>query len=406
MLGAIDADDRVTPLGEELARLPAHPRLGRLLLAGARAWRAAGDVGRGGAVVGARSVSLGPARPQGAARLWHACERGRTWSIAWRRCRRFTAAMRFDDPDLELHPGGARNVLRAAEQLFHLVRFSALRAGRAAGPRADAGAARGVSRSALQAARGHAGPGADGRRPRRAARFGVAGPRRTAVSGDRAQRRGRRSAGAAGVGGRARLAAGEHAPLGRGAVLQSDARPGRSPCANVLGRPHARRSAGGDRRRGRGRRATWLNRRDSSWSACCRRPTRPRESFWHAYAGSPMRGPTSNCRSSTRRNSTSCCPRFARDFARSTSCAAPIGSPGCRPASVSIGSRRSIVSHPNRARITERQSARDRVRSRQDAGARGADSRGVRPGPDADDRRRARAAGAASAWDRTTARNR
>ena len=36
LLGAIDDDDHVTPLGEELARLPAHPRLGRLLLAGAR----------------------------------------------------------------------------------------------------------------------------------------------------------------------------------------------------------------------------------------------------------------------------------------------------------------------------------------------------------------------------------
>jgi ATP-dependent helicase HrpB len=39
-LGAIDrpngGPDRITPLGTELARLPAHPRLGRLLLAGAR----------------------------------------------------------------------------------------------------------------------------------------------------------------------------------------------------------------------------------------------------------------------------------------------------------------------------------------------------------------------------------
>jgi ATP-dependent helicase HrpB len=35
----------------------------------------------------------------------------------------FHGGMRFDDPDLELHVGGARNVLRAAEQLFHLSDF-------------------------------------------------------------------------------------------------------------------------------------------------------------------------------------------------------------------------------------------------------------------------------------------
>ena len=36
LLGAVDESGRVTALGNELARLPAHPRLGRLLLAGAK----------------------------------------------------------------------------------------------------------------------------------------------------------------------------------------------------------------------------------------------------------------------------------------------------------------------------------------------------------------------------------
>src|SRR5262249_10542777 len=36
LLGAIDERNQVTPLGKMLSRLPAHPRLGRLLLAGAQ----------------------------------------------------------------------------------------------------------------------------------------------------------------------------------------------------------------------------------------------------------------------------------------------------------------------------------------------------------------------------------
>ena len=35
LIGATDDQGQITPLGRELARLPAHPRLGRLLLAGA-----------------------------------------------------------------------------------------------------------------------------------------------------------------------------------------------------------------------------------------------------------------------------------------------------------------------------------------------------------------------------------
>jgi ATP-dependent helicase HrpB len=131
MLGATEDDDRVTPLGAEIARLPAHPRLGRLLLAGARH-----GVLRETSLAAALLSERDPFRA-----AQHGRKGPRDYGTVRTRSdvvdrvtalQAFHGGMRFDDPDLELHPGGARNVLRAAEQLFHLADFP--RAARAERP--------------------------------------------------------------------------------------------------------------------------------------------------------------------------------------------------------------------------------------------------------------------------------
>jgi len=124
-LGAIEPgqaadEDRVTPLGIELAKLPAHPRLARLLLAGARH-----GVLRETSVAAAMLSERDPFR---------AGAHGRTGPRD-----RLTVRIRSDvvdrvaalqgfhagippsRTDLEVHPGGAHNVLRAADQLYRLV---------------------------------------------------------------------------------------------------------------------------------------------------------------------------------------------------------------------------------------------------------------------------------------------
>jgi ATP-dependent helicase HrpB len=118
--GAVAADDRVTPLGMELARLPAHPRLARLLLAGARQ-----GVLRETAIAAAMLSERDPFR---AGTHGRAGPRDRL-SVRIRSdvvdrvaaLQGFLAGMPPGRTDLELHPGGAQNVLRAAEQLEGLV---------------------------------------------------------------------------------------------------------------------------------------------------------------------------------------------------------------------------------------------------------------------------------------------
>jgi ATP-dependent helicase HrpB len=122
LLGATDEHDRVTPLGEELARLPAHPRLGRLLVAGASR-----GVLRETSIAAALLSERDPFRSAD-----HANRGPRDYGAVRSRSdvvdrvlalQAFHADSGVRDPDLELHPGGARNVLRAAEQLFHLAEF-------------------------------------------------------------------------------------------------------------------------------------------------------------------------------------------------------------------------------------------------------------------------------------------
>jgi len=122
--GATAADDRVTPLGVELARLPAHPRLARLLLAGARH-----GVPRETAIAAALLSERDPFR---AGAQGGKGPRDRL-SVRIRSdvVDRVTLLMGFaggvspgpggPSSDLQLHAGAAENVLRAAAQLEGLI---------------------------------------------------------------------------------------------------------------------------------------------------------------------------------------------------------------------------------------------------------------------------------------------
>ena len=131
LIGAADEQGQITRLGRELSRLPAHPRLGRLLLAGAR-----NGVLRETSIAAALLSERDPFR---------AAEHGRRGPREYGTVRSrsdvvdrvmalesFYAGTTSHDPALELHPGGARNVLRSAEQLFRVVEFT--RAARADRP--------------------------------------------------------------------------------------------------------------------------------------------------------------------------------------------------------------------------------------------------------------------------------
>ena len=119
LLGAIDDRQRITELGKELAVLPAHPRLGRLLLAGAER-----GVLRETSVAAALLSERDPFR---------AAEHVRPGPRVYGQVRSrsdvvdrvlalqaFHAGGAVHDTALEIHPGGAQNVLRAADQLYHL----------------------------------------------------------------------------------------------------------------------------------------------------------------------------------------------------------------------------------------------------------------------------------------------
>jgi ATP-dependent helicase HrpB len=119
-LGAIDAENRVTSLGKELSRLPAHPRLGRLLLAGAHH-----GVLRETSIAAALLSERDPFRAGDQGRRGprdHQSVRTRSDVVdRVAALQAFHGGMRLADPALELHHGGARNVLRSAEQLYRLV---------------------------------------------------------------------------------------------------------------------------------------------------------------------------------------------------------------------------------------------------------------------------------------------
>ncbi len=131
LIGATDDEGQITKLGRELARLPAHPRLGRLLLAGAEH-----GVLRETSLAAALLSERDPFRA-----AEHARRGPREYGTVRSRSdvvdrvlalEAFYAGAASNDPTLELHPGGARNVLRSAEQLFRVAEFT--RAARADKP--------------------------------------------------------------------------------------------------------------------------------------------------------------------------------------------------------------------------------------------------------------------------------
>jgi ATP-dependent helicase HrpB len=108
----------VTPLGQDLLRLPAHPRLARLLLAGARH-----GVLREAAIAAALLSERDPFRtPRGGGPRDRHTVRTRSDVVdRVAALQAFRAGLASGDPGLEPHPGGAHNVLRVAEQLQRLV---------------------------------------------------------------------------------------------------------------------------------------------------------------------------------------------------------------------------------------------------------------------------------------------
>lgn len=123
LIGATDDVGQITALGRELARLPAHPRLGRLLLAGAEH-----GVLRETSIAAALLSERDPFRAADHARRGPR-EYGtvRTRSDVVDRVfalEAFYAGSASPDAALELHPGGARNVLRSADQLFRVAEFA------------------------------------------------------------------------------------------------------------------------------------------------------------------------------------------------------------------------------------------------------------------------------------------
>jgi ATP-dependent helicase HrpB len=130
-LGALDSEKQLLPLGYELARLPCHPRLGRLLIAGAQR-----GILREAAIAAAllserdpfRIVEQGKKGPrdyQGTRSRSDMVQRVLALQL-------FYAQGTTQVEDLECHPGGARQVLRAADQFYALVESE--RAPRAADP--------------------------------------------------------------------------------------------------------------------------------------------------------------------------------------------------------------------------------------------------------------------------------
>jgi ATP-dependent helicase HrpB len=119
-LGAID-DNGVTVLGREMARLPVHPRIGRLLLEGKR-WGDPARVALAAALLSERDPFVRPAAGQG-----REVHRAATDSDVLDRVEaleEFERTRRTAFSIGDLNRGAARFVLRARDQLLRLVRGS------------------------------------------------------------------------------------------------------------------------------------------------------------------------------------------------------------------------------------------------------------------------------------------
>lgn len=120
ILGAIDTEQNVLPIGEELALLPCHPRLGRLLLAGAKR-----GVLRESSLAAALLSERDPFRVVNPAnkgpRDYQAIRSRSDMVLRVLALQGFHAGGILSMGDLECHPGAAKQVLRTAEQFYSLV---------------------------------------------------------------------------------------------------------------------------------------------------------------------------------------------------------------------------------------------------------------------------------------------
>jgi ATP-dependent helicase HrpB len=136
-LDAID-DSGLTPLGRQLARLPVHPRLARLLVEGQRCGCAA-EAALAAAVLSERDPFDRPAAPGGPARRGDYAARSDVQERV-AAVERFAETAVTDSPVGRLHGGAARWVLRARDQLLRLLERRGERRGRRSdepGPGAD-----------------------------------------------------------------------------------------------------------------------------------------------------------------------------------------------------------------------------------------------------------------------------
>jgi ATP-dependent helicase HrpB len=130
-LGAIDERNEITPIGRELSKLPAHPRLARLLLAGAQRG-VLRETSIAAALLSERDPFRSAEHGQRGPRNYRLVRSRSDVADRVAALQEFHAGNAPKDPMLELHPAGARRVLQVAEQLFHLADFP--RASRADDP--------------------------------------------------------------------------------------------------------------------------------------------------------------------------------------------------------------------------------------------------------------------------------
>ncbi len=128
LLGAMNAERHITPLGQSLSEIPAHPRLARMIVAGAER-----GVLREASIAAALLSERDPFRVHHQARVPRDQSLHRSHSDIVDRVIALQRHHQGDqDPEFDCHPGAAKQVLRAAEQFFRLAQ--AARGARAEDP--------------------------------------------------------------------------------------------------------------------------------------------------------------------------------------------------------------------------------------------------------------------------------
>ncbi len=128
LLGAMNAERHITPLGQSLSEIPAHPRLARMIVAGAER-----GVLREASIAAALLSERDPFRVHNQARVPRDQSLHRSHSDIVDRVIALQRHHQGDqDPEFDCHPGAAKQVLRAAEQFFRLAQ--AARGARAEDP--------------------------------------------------------------------------------------------------------------------------------------------------------------------------------------------------------------------------------------------------------------------------------